>query len=70
VDSGYCPVPCGIPQGSRISECEGAWEFRTPEFPEFPETRDERRIRRDEMRMRWGYCCRTRWGKKAKDQIW
>ena len=27
VDSGYHPVPCGIPQGSRISECEGAWEF-------------------------------------------
>ena len=27
VDSGYRPVPCGIPQGSRISEFEGAWEF-------------------------------------------
>ena len=27
VDSGYCPVPCGIPQGSRISESERAWEF-------------------------------------------
>ena len=26
-DSGYCPVPCGIPQGSWISECEGVWEF-------------------------------------------
>jgi len=22
MDSGYCPVPCGIPQGSQISECE------------------------------------------------
>ena len=27
MDSGYRPVPCGIPQGFRISECEGAWEF-------------------------------------------
>ena len=27
VDSEYCPVPCGIPQGSRISESKRAWEF-------------------------------------------
>jgi len=53
VDSGYCPVPCGIPQGSRISKCEGAWEFWTPEFPEFlemsGETRDKERQEEDKM---------------------
>ena len=30
----------GIPQGSRISECEGAWEFQTLEFLDL-ETSDE-----------------------------
>jgi len=41
VDSGYCPIPCRIPEGSQISECGGAWEFQTPEFPESGKYRDK-----------------------------
>jgi len=50
VDSGYFPVPYGIPQGSWISECKGAWEFQTPEFPEPGECGDELREEETEER--------------------
>ena len=50
VDSGYRPVPCGIPQGSWISECEGAWEF--------PDSRisgsGKRATSRDDDVSKWG----------------
>jgi len=46
VDSGYCPVPCGIPQGSQISsvrECgnSGLQNFWNPENIEMSRERRE-----------------------------
>ena len=35
-DSGYCPVPCGIPQGSRISMFERACYVRIRPDPDVP----------------------------------